>query len=463
MSFSEPAESFLPRKGAPSNRNMWIAAFSNLSTSFNLVNINLAHVILANEYCATDKGCATAVSAASTACLAGAIFGQLTFGYVGDCLGRGMAMRLTMLLSICGAFASAFAVPLTSSDETSVFSFLLITRLILGIGVGGVYPLAATVAAESASEGKRGRSVALVFSMQGIGNVLVPVVGLVVLKIFGTPDFPTINGMPGMSWRVLLGIGALPGLLLAPFKTTPSAVPIVQPAAAPAQVSMWQALRSPRYLRKLLGTAGGWFILDITFFGNTLFAPTVLKQIFHNVGETPLNGPTVKDNLCLQLLIIALIGLPGYYVSVFFMDKLGRKLIQLQGFFFMAVLYGILAIWLDELSSGLLIVIYGLTFFFSNFGPNCTTFILPSETFPQEVRSTFNGLSAACGKAGAVVGSAAFAPLAESYGNGAAMAACAVCSVFGFFLTMFFVEDRRGKGMAGNSIMVTKEAMAEDA
>lgn len=455
----------MPKKGAASNRNLWIAAFSNLSTSFNLVNINLAHVILENEFCPQEGGCSTAVSAASTACLAGAIFGQLTFGYVGDCLGRGPAMRLTMLLSICGAFASAFAVPLTSGDQSSVFSFLLITRLILGIGVGGVYPLAATLSAESSTEGSRGRSVALVFSMQGIGSVLVPVVGLVVFKIFGTPGDPVNSSMPGMSWRVLLGIGALPGLLLAPFRATPSAAPIVQTAAAPAQVSLWRALRTPRYLRKLVGTAGGWFILDITFFGNTLFAPVVLAQIFHNAKGVPieLNGATVQHNLCYQLLILALIGLPGYYVSCCFMDKLGRKLIQLQGFFFMAVLYAILAIWLEELGSGLLIVIYGLTYFFSNFGPNCTTFILPSETFPQEVRSTLNGFSAACGKAGAVLGSAAFAPVATNYGNGAAMAACSGCAVVGFFLTMFFVEDRRGKGMAGNSILVTTEPLADDA
>jgi PHS family inorganic phosphate transporter-like MFS transporter len=185
----------------------------------------------------------------------------------------------------------------------------------------------------------------------------------------------------------------------------------------------------------------------------------VLQKIFKNSGEVPLVGPTIKDNLCYQLLILALIGLPGYYVSVCFMDKLGRKNIQLQGFFFMAVLYGVLAIWLDELDSGLLITIYGLTYFFSNFGPNCTTFILPSETFPQEVRSTLNGFSAACGKAGAVVGSAAFAPIADAYGTGAAMGSCAICAVVGFILTFFFVEDRRGKGMAGNSIIVTNEAL----
>merc|ERR1719183_3032988 len=108
----------------------------------------------------------------------------------------------------------------------------------------------------------------------------------------------------------------------------------------------------------------------------------------------------------------------------------------------MAVTYGILGIFMTQLLNQdvLLITIYGLTYFFSNFGPNSTTFILPSETFPYEVRTTLNGFSAACGKAGAVVGSAAFQPMADAYGNGAAMGACAICAVVGFFLTMFFVE-----------------------
>lgn len=39
-----------------------------------------------------------------------------------------------------------------------------------------------------------------------------------------------------------------------------------------------------------------------------------------------------------------------------------------------------------------------LTFFFSNFGPNSTTFMLPSLTFPDQVRGSLNGISAASGK-----------------------------------------------------------------
>jgi hypothetical protein len=49
-------------------------------------------------------------------------------------------------------------------------------------------------------------------------------------------------------------------------------------------------------------------------------------------------------------------------------------------------------------------VIYGLTFFFSNFGPNATTYIVPGEVFPTEIRATCHGISSAAGKLGAIVG-----------------------------------------------------------
>ncbi|XP_024013340.1 probable inorganic phosphate transporter 1-6 isoform X2 [Eutrema salsugineum] len=60
------------------------------------------------------------------------------------------------------------------------------------------------------------------------------------------------------------------------------------------------------------------------------------------------------------------------------------------------------------------IVLYSLTFFFCNFGPNATTFIVPAEIFPARLRSTCHGISAASGKAGAIVGSFGFAALGKS-------------------------------------------------
>ncbi|KAG8073476.1 hypothetical protein GUJ93_ZPchr0006g44137 [Zizania palustris] len=51
---------------------------------------------------------------------------------------------------------------------------------------------------------------------------------------------------------------------------------------------------------------------------------------------------------------------------------------------------------------------YGFTFFFANFGPNSTTFIVPAEIYPARLRSTCHGISAAAGKAGAIIGAFGF-------------------------------------------------------
>jgi MFS transporter, PHS family, inorganic phosphate transporter len=60
------------------------------------------------------------------------------------------------------------------------------------------------------------------------------------------------------------------------------------------------------------------------------------------------------------------------------------------------------------------VVMYGLTLFFANFGQNVTTFIVPAEIFPARLRWTCHGISAAAGKASAIVGALGFLYAAQS-------------------------------------------------
>lgn len=69
-------------------------------------------------------------------------------GYAGDLLGRNVAMIITLGLVAISALASAL-VP--SGGATQVYVSIIIARFFLGIGVGGVYPLSATKAAEDSS------------------------------------------------------------------------------------------------------------------------------------------------------------------------------------------------------------------------------------------------------------------------------------------------------------------------
>ena len=61
--------------------------------------------------------------------------------------------------------------------------------------------------------------------------------------------------------------------------------------------------------------------------------------------------------------------------------------------------------------------------------PSVTTFCLPSQLMPKERASSLNGVAAACGKVGAVVGAVGLAIVSSAYGIAATMAVCAATAV----------------------------------
>jgi hypothetical protein len=85
----------------------------------------------------------------------------------------------------------------------------------------------------------------------------------------------------------------------------------------------------------------------------------------------------------------------------------------------------------------------------SNFGPNTTTFVIPGEIYPAEVRATCHGLSAASGKLGAATGAYFFPMLLGSTGSAlptagdmkAAMYMCSVVAALGAMVTFFLTPQ----------------------
>lgn len=104
-------------------------------------------------------------------------------------------------------------------------------------------------------------------------------------------------------------------------------------------------------------------------------------------------------------------------------------------------------------------VLYGLTFFFSNFGPNTTTFIIPAELFPARFRSTCHGISGASGKVGAIIGSVGFLWAShnkkeDGYPKAIGMTASliilgGVCLV-GMVVTYLFTLETKGRSLEEN-------------
>jgi PHS family inorganic phosphate transporter-like MFS transporter len=112
-----------------------------------------------------------------------------------------------------------------------------------------------------------------------------------------------------------------------------------------------------------------------------------------------------------QIVLICAGALPGYFITVLTIDKLGRRPIQIAGFFVLTIIFCVLGFAWRSLTKTHLLALYVLAQFFFNFGPNATTFIAPAEIFPTRVRCTGHGFSAGMGKLGAVFAQIFFAPM----------------------------------------------------
>jgi PHS family inorganic phosphate transporter-like MFS transporter len=109
-----------------------------------------------------------------------------------------------------------------------------------------------------------------------------------------------------------------------------------------------------------------------------------------------------------NLILICAGAIPGYWVTVAFVDTVGRKPIQIMGFAMLTILFIVIGFAYNSLrkSNNGLLALYVLAQFFFNFGPNAPTFIVPGECFPTRYRSTSHGFSAAAGKVGAIIAQA---------------------------------------------------------
>merc|ERR1712000_235916 len=120
------------------------------------------------------------------------------------------------------------------------------------------------------------------------------------------------------------------------------------------------------------------------------------------------------------------------------------KNLQIAGFFLTAIGFVVMAVCFFPLKKhfpDVLFAMYCFLLFALQFGPNVTTYVIPSTVYPKEVRSTMNGLSAASGKLGAVAGAYIFGAVVDVTSLPTVMTLCACLSVVGMVITYYFIEE----------------------
>jgi MFS family permease len=431
---------------------MFISGMGFFTDAYDLFIIGVVISILKEEWHPSPW----AVGLVTSTALLAAAFGAIIFGRVADMLGRKRIYGYEVLVLAAGAIASAF-----SPDIWWLIGF----RIILGIGIGGDYPVSATLMSEFSGKKSRGMMVSLVFAMQAAGLIVGPLLAAAFLASGLSKD---------LVWRLLLAFGAIPALAVFQMRRHMAESPRYllatgqrddahaaaghvlgegQGAARDGKAAKNKAAKKASFFEgfvaltrrrdlamRLIGASAAWFLMDFAYYGNTVSSPLVLHAVAPN--------ESLMTETLTQLAIFAIAAVPGYFVAAAMMDRMGRKTIQILGFAMMALSFAAMAAipGIEKLIYPFLVV-YGISYFFTEFGPNATTFVYPAELFPVAGRTTGHGVASATGKLGGFVGVFLFPILLSSGGLLAAESMAAAVSVLGILVTVFMLPETKGKSL----------------
>ena len=125
-----------------------MAGIGFFTDSYDIFAINLVTSILGmvywqqNDHGELPTNVSTALKAATSG---GAVLGQIGFGWLADVIGRRKMYGVELAIIILATLAQSLAAPSTAVTMTGILVFW---RVVMGIGIGGDYPLSAVITSE---------------------------------------------------------------------------------------------------------------------------------------------------------------------------------------------------------------------------------------------------------------------------------------------------------------------------
>ena len=424
-----------------------IAALGGLLFGYDTGVISSALLFIRDQFhlSATAQGLVAGIA------LGGAAAGALVAGSLADRFGRRTVIIVTAGLFMAGSLVSAVA---------GTLALLLVGRVVVGIAIGVSSMLTPLYLAEMAPPERRGAIVSL--------NQLCITLGILVsyLAGYGLAGF-------GDGWRWMLGLGAVPGLVLA---TGMSVLPEsprwlaghgrpqeaeaalrrlrggaevgqewaqlrrdVAPAGRSAPLS---ALWAPSMRRPLVIGVGLAFFQQVTGINTVIyFAPTILQSA----------GLSSASSAILATAGIGLVNVLLTLVSIRLVDRLGRRPLLIVSLAGMALSLAALALGEAMGTSGPLAAVAMVSlcayvaFFAIGLGP--VFWLLISEIFPLAVRGRAMGIATVGQWVFNLVVTATFLDLVTALGAGATFALYAVATVAALGFTLALVPETKGRSL----------------
>lgn len=361
----------------------------------------------------------------------GAFLGALWGGYFTDRVGRLRMFLLDLLFLVVAAIGAALSVNLV---------MLLAFRFLMGVGVGLDFPVALSFIAEFVAEKRKGGNVNL---WQVMWYVAASCTGLVVLPFY-------LAGAGAELWRVAVGFGAVPALVILVLRTrymNESAVwaarnlgldeaarilrrtygvdavaapdIAVRPPAAPALD--FREIFNPEYRMRTLLISIICATQSMEYFAVGFNLPAISTRLFG----------TDFIYAILGAILFNLFGIVGAGIGVAVTRRLGVRRIATIGYIVVIVSLLLLYAGGPHLPLSATALLIGLFIFGHAFGPGAQGMTMATLSFPTRIRGIGTGWGQGMVRVGSIVGFYFFPVLVAAIGFRSMMLALVLVPLLG--------------------------------
>ena len=332
--------------------------------------------------------------------LIGMALGAVLAGTIADRLGRKRVFAATVIIYSISTGMCALAWSYES---------LLFFRFLVGFGLGGELPVAATLMSEYAPAQLRGRFIVLLESFWGLGWLVAACISYLVIPHFG--------------WKIAFVIGTLPALYVFLIRMhMPESIRYLiskdrieeakniilelecklnvmskefdkelsplekgsEKQAAPAFSSLW----TPQYRTRTIMLWLAWFGIVYSYYGIFMWLPSIVYAQGFEIVKT-----------FEYVLAMTLAQLPGYFAAAWLVDRIGRRY-TLSIFLLMS---GVFSWFFGNASSPTTLLMFGSAMSFFNLGAWGVIYTYTPEQYPTAIRALGSGWAAGFGRIGGML------------------------------------------------------------
>ncbi|MCR5833220.1 MAG: MFS transporter [Selenomonadaceae bacterium] len=331
-------------------------------------------------------------------------------GLIGMALGAVLAGTIADKFGRKNVFAATVILYSVSTGLCAVawnYESLLVFRFLVGFGLGGELPVAATLMSEYAPTQLRGRFIVLLESFWGVGWLVAALISYILIPRFGWHIAFLIGALPALyvfiirlhmpeSIRYLMSKGrvneAKEIILSLEKNLNVASKPITEDELKTKETHSFNltvaTLWSKPFRVRTLMIWLAWFGIVFSYYGIFMWLPSIVfAQGFEIVKSFE------------YVLIMTLAQLPGYFAAAMLVDKIGRRY-TLSLFLLMS---GVCSYFFGDADSAIAILLWGAAMSFFNLGAWGVIYTYTPELYPTSIRALGSGWAAGFGRIGGMI------------------------------------------------------------